>query len=617
MLKTFKRFCFVICALALITAFVPQVQADEDDRYGYSLLKNENQKEAYEEIAEGIEDCDPEITFTCNGITSDDVSMAVRMVTEDYPEYFCFDGNASMEIWSDGKVIVKPVEYSVDGKKVNQDSAERYLKELDDAAKKALKDLPKGNDREKVHYLHDYVASHVEYVSDGGKDDQTAYGALVEGRAVCAGYSRALQYLLQKAGIKAWYVTGYGLNPTTGETEHHGWNLIFLDGKCYYTDVTWDDQIDETYHAYFLLSLEEMSQTHVTDHPEYLPSKCNHKDMDYFVVHSGKGAGVGTLKNGYTAADIADCMKEVAKDTWECHMEDLTGGDAQSFYSWLQANVSEIAKRIGMQGGFSYSFGYLWDEYQITLVGSTEHVHTKPLLKVNAVESTCTQGGHTAYYMCNSCKQWFSDPNASNPITDQNSINTSPKGHNYSVWKNAGNEHWKACADCGSEEAGTRASHTDTNKDNKCDSCGVKVQSSSQGGSQGGSTTKPENPTTKPTEGNSQNPTTQPSIGATEETTQTPTNAPVTEATEETTTTSTQEPIQSESTGSTEGSVPATQESLTPESTGAGKPSTEGEQNEQPPKEETPVIPIVIGCAIAVSLGGAITLIVLRIRKKH
>lgn len=231
MLKALKSLCLTLCALAMVIAFVPQAQADEDDRYGYSLLKNENQKAAYEEIAEGIEDCDPEITFTCNGITSDDVSMAVRMVTEDYPEYFWFDGNASMEIWSDGKVIVKPVEYSVDGKKVTADSVESYQKKLEDAAKKALKDLPNGNDREKVHYLHDYIASNVEY--EFGDDDQTAYGSLVEGKAVCAGYSRAFQYLLQKAGIKAWYVTGYGLNPTTGETERHGWNLIFLDGKCY------------------------------------------------------------------------------------------------------------------------------------------------------------------------------------------------------------------------------------------------------------------------------------------------------------------------------------------------------------------------------------------------
>ena len=91
----------------------------------------------------------------------------------------------------------------------------------------------------------------------------------------------------------------------------------------------------------------------------------------------------------------------------------------------------------------------------------------------------------------------------------------------------------------------------------------------------------------------------------------------MTESTEETTTTSTQEPGQSESTDNTEVSIPATQSSPTPDNTGSGKPSTEGGQNEQPPKEETPVIPIVIGCAIAVSLGGAITLIVLRIRKKH
>lgn len=615
-MKKVKHFCFILCALALICTLVPQAQARKDDRserYGYSLLQNDQQREAYEELADGIGDCDKSITFTVKGITADDVSTAIHMVTEDHPEYFWFSGNASIELWDNGEVVVYPEEYTVDGKKVDANSIKKYSEALENAAEKALKGMPTTNDREKAHYLHDYIASNVAY--EFSEDDQTAYGALVEGKAVCAGYARAYQYLLQKAGIKAWYVTGNGLNPTTGTSERHGWNLVFIDGKCYYTDVTWDDQVSDTYHAYFLLSLEEMSQTHVADDPEYLPGKCSHKDMDYFAVHSGKNSGVGTLKSGYTAADIAGFMKEVKKDTWECHVEDLSGGDANTFYSWLEKNKTEIARALGMYGSFTCSFSSLWDEYQITFVGSTDHVHARPLFKVSAVESTCTQGGHEAYYTCNTCGQWFSDSNAANPISDQSSINTAPKGHSYTVVKNTANEHWKECAACGAEESGSRTAHADGNKDNKCDVCSAKVQSSSQ--------TKPttdpmesttQEPTEKPSESD-QEPGTEPPVDITEQ----PTDTPVTDSTQAPAEKPTQESTQvpsTEETGSTEEAASMTQETV---STGGKDQNTADENDLQndDTQENSPVIPIVIASSAAVAGGGGATAAIIRVRRKR
>lgn len=612
MLNSLNRaFCF-FCVLTLIAALIPQIQAVDENRYGYTLLENEKQMEAYGKIEDGIKNCDTEITFSIPGISQDDVVFALRMVIEDFPEYFWFDGNASLEMWSDGKVVLYPVEYSVNGKRVDKSSAAGYLKELEDAAQKALKDLPASNDLEKVHYLHDYVANAVEY--EFGENDQTAYGALVQGKAVCAGYSRALQYLLFKAGIQSWYVTGYGLNPTTGETERHGWNLILLDGKCYYTDVTWDDQKKDIYHAYFMLPLEEMSNTHIADHPEYLPKNCGHTDKDYFVVHGGQNTGVGILKNGYTAADIAGFMKETSQGAWECHMEDLSGGNADTFVTWLNSNIKDIAKEIGITGSYTYSYAILWDEYQITIFGSADHQHAFPLLKVDAVEGNCTQGGHTSYYICNTCQQWFSDSAAQNSITDKSSVNTAPKGHNYSEWKFAGDEHWKACSVCNGEEYSTRAQHADNNRDNKCDSCSAKVQSNSQSVT----TNAPENPTSKPTDGPSQESTSQPSTSYTEETTQqsTDTDITVNNPPQQPTENTDHTPDQTEhngSAGSTETSVPATQGQQTP---ATDIPNTEKTQDKDEINAETPAVTIIIAGAAAVCFVGGVTFAVIRSRKR-
>lgn len=60
------------------------------------------------------------------------------------------------------------------------------------------------------------------------KDIYGAYGALINGRCVCAGYSRAFNLLARKAGIPSIMVI-------KGD---HGWNLYKVDKKYYEIDIT-------------------------------------------------------------------------------------------------------------------------------------------------------------------------------------------------------------------------------------------------------------------------------------------------------------------------------------------------------------------------------------------
>ena len=60
-------------------------------------------------------------------------------------------------------------------------------------------------------------------------------GALLNGDAVCRGYTQAYQYLMNSQGIECAYVVG----------NSHCWNLTKLDDEWYYTDVTWGDPFTE------------------------------------------------------------------------------------------------------------------------------------------------------------------------------------------------------------------------------------------------------------------------------------------------------------------------------------------------------------------------------------
>ncbi|MBO5322605.1 MAG: hypothetical protein J6A88_00675 [Oscillospiraceae bacterium] len=584
-----KRIALIICILALTLTFAPKfvtnAQAAEPFEYGYSLLKTDYEKAAYKALSDGIRNCDKTIEF---GIApknyqeslksqyiqeiKDATFKALRMVMADHPEYFWFDGRGELSLchdsWTTFKVQFIVTEYSVDDNKVTKANVDQYIREVEMAADKALKNMPTDSDLSKIHYLHDYLAEHMDY--EFGDDDQTIYGALVEEEAVCAGYSRAYQYLLTKAGIQCWYVTGYSINPNTMNQVAHAWNLVYLNGKCYYTDVTWDDQ-NETFHAYYMLSLAEASQSHFPDHPEDLPASCGHTDLDYFEVHKGAGTGVGILKPGYTAADFAACMKKVDDKTWSCHVEDLSGGTAEEFLNWLNSNQVAVAAALGIRGGFGWSISTLWDEYQVDFHSTDTHVHTFPLLSVNAKTPDCTNPGNIQYYICASCNGWFLNPDGTGPINDKDSVKIPAESHTYNKWENDTEEHWKACKDCGVEEQGTRASHYDNNKDNKCDVCGARVES-------------PTVPTIAPTVAPTTAPTDAPATRPTTTPTTTPTN-PNTESTPSPTTESTVNPSEQPSSGV------ATEPSQDPSSEPTDEPVTQPSAEPTAPSTEVTVVP--------------------------
>ncbi|MBN7774224.1 immunoglobulin-like domain-containing protein [Clostridium aminobutyricum] len=119
--------------------------------------------------------------------------------------------------------------------------------------------LPGMTDVEKLLALHDWLVDHCQYnqqSSHTGSADTltayTAYGAMVDGDAVCQGYSLAMNLLLEKAGVPSYYVSG----------NDHSWNVVKIAGRWYHVDSTWADSTPdrpgEVKHQYFLLSDSEI-----------------------------------------------------------------------------------------------------------------------------------------------------------------------------------------------------------------------------------------------------------------------------------------------------------------------------------------------------------------------
>ncbi|KAG4096991.1 hypothetical protein H8356DRAFT_1041798 [Neocallimastix lanati (nom. inval.)] len=82
-----------------------------------------------------------------------------------------------------------------------------------------------------IKYIHDLLIKNIEYgFSDNDFTEYTIYGALIEHRCVCEGFSEAFMILAQRVKIFTILAT----------SNTHQWNMVFLEGKWYALDVTWD-----------------------------------------------------------------------------------------------------------------------------------------------------------------------------------------------------------------------------------------------------------------------------------------------------------------------------------------------------------------------------------------
>lgn len=122
----------------------------------------------------------------------------------------------------------------------SRDEIAMYRTQLDAAISQGLTWISEDmSDEERALALHDYLISICSYDHEGYDSgeltvpSQCAWGALVDGLAVCSGYARAYQLLCRAAGIECVYVVSKDMN--------HAWSAVKIEGAWYHVDTCWDD----------------------------------------------------------------------------------------------------------------------------------------------------------------------------------------------------------------------------------------------------------------------------------------------------------------------------------------------------------------------------------------
>lgn len=97
---------------------------------------------------------------------------------------------------------------------------------------------------DKYYYLAAVLSEQVSY-DDRPSSCYTAFGALIQGKAVCEGYSLAYLLMCREAGL--WCSLRSGQPDGVG----HGWNMIKLESGIYNVDVTWCDTAAPSERAWY------------------------------------------------------------------------------------------------------------------------------------------------------------------------------------------------------------------------------------------------------------------------------------------------------------------------------------------------------------------------------
>lgn len=262
------------------------IRYTEADRL-YNQL-NKKQQEVYNELLEGVSDGKNDFKFSDIDVLEFDHAFYAFLF--EHPEFFWINLGYNYGKDFDGNLTIKLNNYSFWTYSNDRDG---YIDRLNEKVDEIIRGAAHcTEDYDKVKYVHDYLVNNVAYDYDAldeidktvrsASTEQTLslYGALVNGKCVCGGYSEAFYYLTRALGVNSFYVQGQ-----VG-TGYHAWNYLEMDGKYYYMDVTWDDPDNKDYpkginYLYFCLTDEELFADHDPD-DNYPVPPCEGEMYNYY-----------------------------------------------------------------------------------------------------------------------------------------------------------------------------------------------------------------------------------------------------------------------------------------------------------------------------------------------
>ena len=336
---------------------------EPDCDYAYKTLSDENERYVYHKLNRNLYCIDENkggngyykteyVVVSGAEMSESSVKRVLDAFMTDHPEIFWIN-NTFGYAHDDGSTVIECYSY------LSAEECNSYIDRMSEKVKTLLDGADEVVDvYHKEKLLHDRLLDVCRYaegvgsISDGWQYF-TPYGALVDGTAVCEGYSKAFQILLSCAGIEGYTVKGYA------DDVRHMWNLVKIDDEWYHVDPTWNDGDDEINYEFFNLSTYEIEKSHSIDPIDsgkeeknvnfFLPV-CNSMQMNYYNVD---GICIDQFDNETDQKMVAYIVGNVNSDNRYLYItvgDDLDYGEC--FSTLFEAPNHRIYHYIELANGF-------------------------------------------------------------------------------------------------------------------------------------------------------------------------------------------------------------------------------------------------------------------------
>ena len=266
-----------------------EVQQTDEDQYQeyYFKLLSEDEQRIYRQMLNGIRERQNEFYLT--SADEDVISKVYHALLKDHPELFWVHNRE--EVYTTSYKGTDYCRFSPGYTYTEQEISE-IMTEMQNAVNEVNAEITQNaSDYDKVKMIYTYLIDHTEY--EASDDDQNIAGVFWKKKAVCAGYARAVQYLLEQLGIPCIYVEGSARDSVEG----HAWNIVKINEQYYYVDATNGDQpsfleggavqLEEhktVIYDYLCPFPQEYEQVY-TASDEFPVPECTAADLNFYVLN--------------------------------------------------------------------------------------------------------------------------------------------------------------------------------------------------------------------------------------------------------------------------------------------------------------------------------------------
>ena len=219
--------------------------------YPYFATLTEKEKDIYSLLFTELYKGTRKVECTVE-VNADHLSKAIDAVLNDHPELFWLDNKYSYTYDPDDGNI-KEITFDFYDFADTPEKLHKAKVDMEEKADSVINEARlQGTMVERELFIHDYICKNTAY-DETAPYNQSAYSCLILNKSVCAGYARAFQYLMNRAGFVCYYVAGKteGINGQviggSSDGGSHSWNMVLIEGSYYNVDCLWDDTASDTY----------------------------------------------------------------------------------------------------------------------------------------------------------------------------------------------------------------------------------------------------------------------------------------------------------------------------------------------------------------------------------